>query len=49
MKGLQFKMLYLGHILCRKDYLVRTDNKEELIHSPMLAVLIQHPVLGNIL
>lgn len=49
MKGLQFKMLYLGHILCRKDCLVRTDDKEEMIHSPMLSVLIKHPVLGNIL
>lgn len=49
MNGLQFKMLYLGHIHCKKDFLVRTDNTEEMINSPMLAVLIKHPSLGNIL
>jgi len=49
MEGLQFKLLYLGHILCRKDCLIRTDDPGETVKSPMLSVLIRHPVLGNIL
>lgn len=49
MNGLQFKMLYLGHIYCKKDCLVRTEDQSEMIKSPMLAVLIRHPVLGNLL
>ena len=49
MKGLEFKILYLGHILCKKDALVRTSDNEAMIKSPMLSVLIRHPTLGNIL
>ena len=49
MPGLSFRIFYLGHIYCKKDYLIKTENKQEMFKSPMLSVLFRHPELGNIL
>ncbi len=49
MPGISFRILYLGHIYCKKNHLIQTENTEEMYRSPMLAVLFRHPELGNIL
>lgn len=46
---MKIDFLYLGHIRCRKDYLVRCDDSQQMIKSPISAILIQHSELGNIL
>lgn len=46
---MRISILYLGHIACKKDYLVRCSDPEQMIRSPISAILIQHPTLGNIL
>ena len=48
-EGIRFSVLYLGRMECRKLYLVDDDDPEEMIKSPVSALLIQHPKLGNIL
>lgn len=49
MSCLKLSVLYLGKITCARDRLIQCDEKTTLINSPMSAVLIQHPTLGNIL
>lgn len=46
---MKVSVLYLGKIECKKDSLVRCEDANEMIKSPMSAILIQHPLLGNIL
>lgn len=46
---MKISVLYLGRIECKKDALVRCDDQNAMIKSPMSAILIQHPVLGNVL
>lgn len=46
---MDFKVLYLGKLECKKDYLIKCDNKDEMIKSPISAILFKHPTLGNIL
>lgn len=46
---LRMKILDLGQMKFEKYRLVETKDHHEMIISPMLAVLIQHPTLGNIL
>lgn len=43
------KVLYLGHIECKEDNLVKCEDERQMIKSPISAILIQHPELGNIL
>lgn len=49
MSPLKFKILYLGKIECARFRLVDGPQFGHTICSPMSAVLIQHPTLGNIL
>ena len=42
-------VLYLGHIACGRDWLVKCEDKSQMIKSPVSAILIRHPKLGNIL
>lgn len=46
---MKISVLYLGRIECKKDELIQCNNKEQMIKSPISAILLQHPVLGNIL
>lgn len=46
---MKISVLYLGRIECKKNDLVQCGNQEEMIKSPISAILLQHPVLGNIL
>lgn len=48
-KDLKINVLYLGRVECNRYHLVKTDDEKEMITSPMVATLIQHPTLGNIL
>ena len=45
---MKISVLYLGRIECKKDALVRCDDQNAMIKSPMSAILIQHPVLGDL-
>ena len=47
--GMKISVLYLGHMEFPKFRLVETPDEQEMVKSPAVAVLIQHPVLGNIL
>lgn len=47
--GMKIHVLYLGRIECKKDNLVKCADKSEMIKSPISAILIEHPKLGNIL
>lgn len=49
MAELQMSVLYLGHIETQYFQLVDCEDNSRLYRSPMLAVLIQHSELGNIL
>lgn len=49
MSGMKVKVLYLGQVDCFRYHLVATDDLTAPITSPMVALLIQHPVLGNVL
>ena len=49
MSGLKMSVLYLGRVECIRNHLVACDDPERIIVSPMVATLIQHPELGNIL
>lgn len=46
---MKVNILYLGRIECKKDSLIRCSDQQRMIQSPMSAILIQHPDLGNIL
>ena len=46
---LRMKVLNLGEMQFEKCKLMQTPDHSEMIKSPMLATLIQHPTLGNIL
>lgn len=46
---MKISILYLGRIECRKNCLIQCGNSEEMIKSPISAILIQHPILGNVL
>ena len=46
---MKISVLYLGHIRCKKDELSECKDASLWIKSPISAVLIEHPVLGNIL
>lgn len=46
---MNIKVLYLGHIECKEDNLVKCEDERQMIKSPIPAILIQHPKLGNIL
>ncbi len=46
---MRISILYLGHIECNRYHLIECKNKEEMIKSPISAILIEHPVLGNLL
>ena len=47
--GMKVSVLYLGYMEFPKFRLVETPNEGEMVRSPAVAVLIQHPTLGNIL
>lgn len=47
--GMKISVLYLGHMEFPKFRLVQWDNEEDMVNSPAVAILIQHPTLGNIL
>lgn len=47
--SVKFRMLYLGRIECARFRLIECEDETEMIKSPMVATLIQHPTLGNIL
>lgn len=46
---MKISVLYLGRIECKKDALVRCEDQNAMIKSPISAILIQHPTLGNVL
>lgn len=49
MSAMKLHVLYLGKIECQRLHLVACEKEETMIQSPMVALLIQHPTLGNIL
>lgn len=46
---MKINVLYLGKIDCKRDNLVQSQEESVMIQSPINAILIQHPELGNIL
>lgn len=46
---MKISVLYLGRLECKKYHLIECDNHNEMIKSPIVSILIEHPVLGNIL
>ncbi len=46
---MKISVLYLGRLECRKYHLIECDDHNEMIKSPIMSVLIEHPILGNIL
>lgn len=46
---MNISVLYLGRIDCKKDYLIQCSDANQMIKSPISAILIQHPTLGNLL
>lgn len=46
---MEINVLYLGRIECKRDALIRCEDQSQMIKSPISAILIQHPVLGNVL
>lgn len=46
---IRFKILYMGGTVGLKNDMVKTDIPDEPIFSPHYAILIKHPVLGNVL
>lgn len=46
---MKIRVLYLGRIDCQRLQLVACPDEESMIASPMVALLIEHPTLGNIL
>ncbi len=49
MNGMKISLLYLGNLGCNYFRIVDCDDKSRMYHSPISAILIQHPSLGNIL
>lgn len=49
MSSMKISVLYLGKIECKRLHLVACPEEETMIQSPMVAILIQHPTLGNLL
>lgn len=49
MDGLKISVFYLGCLDCQYFRIVNSDDESRMYHSPVPAVLIQHPTLGNIL
>lgn len=49
MKNMKFSVLYLGRLDFLKKHLIECDSDTEMIQCHIPAILIQHPVLGNIL
>ena len=47
--GMKISVLYLGHMEFPKFRLVETPDAQEMVKSPAVAILIQHPTLGNLL
>lgn len=47
--ALKFSVLYMGRMEFPKLYLVDQEDTSEMVCSPLVATLIQHPTLGNIL
>ena len=47
--GMKMSVLYLGRMEFPKFRLVQWEDENEMIKSPAVALLIQHPTLGNIL
>ena len=47
--GMKISVLYLGRMEFPKFRLVQWDDEVEMIKSPAVAILIQHPTLGNLL
>lgn len=47
--GMKISVLYLGRMEFPKFRLVQWEDEGEMIKSPAVALLIQHPTLGNIL
>lgn len=45
---MEIKVLNLGYLECQKNELIKTEG-DVLIKSPISAVLIKHPILGNVL
>ena len=46
---MKISVLYLGRMECQRLHLVACEDEQTMITSPMSAILIQHPTLGNIL
>lgn len=46
---MNISVLYLGRIECKKDDLIQCSDANQMIKSPISAILIQHPTLGNLL
>lgn len=46
---MKISVLYLGNIHCKKNELSECEDAELMIRSPISAVLIEHPILGNVL
>ncbi len=46
---MKISVLYLGRLECKKYHLIECDDHDEMIKSPIISLLIEHPVLGNIL
>ena len=47
--GMKIHVLYLGKMEFPRFRLVECQNEETMVVSPAVAILIQHPTLGNIL
>lgn len=47
--GMKISVLYLGYMEFPKFRLVATPDERETVRSPAVAILIQHPTLGNLL
>jgi glyoxylase-like metal-dependent hydrolase (beta-lactamase superfamily II) len=47
--GMKLSVLYLGRMEFPKFRLVENKDEEEMVKSPAVALLLQHPTLGNIL
>ncbi len=46
---MKLRVLHLGRIDCQRLHLVACPDESTMIASPMVALLIEHPTLGNIL
>lgn len=47
--GLKIRVLYLGRMEFPKFRLIECKSEEDMVKSPAVALLIQHPTLGNLL